>query len=640
MRLDSRVGRRTDPAEVAVHQQPHDRRLDRRYRMVAAALLCASLTSMFVVTPTASAFSDVDDVHPFFSEITWLVESGIADGYPDGGYHPGSPITRQAMAAFLHRFEHPDGPPPPPCVTAPFPDVPTTNPFCAEIAWLLTTGIAGGYQDGRFGPGRSITRQAMAAFLRRVAEGVVPPPPCTTQSYADVPTTHGFCGDIGWATANDVAAGYPNGTYRPGEPVTRLAMSAFLQHLDAHLRGLTVRLASKTTTNAYAQAERSTISADGRWVAFSTANANLVPGDTNGLRDVFLWDSVEGTIQRISVSPSGTQATGSSDYPSISADGSLVTFGTDAPEVHGLPSTTNQTVLWHADDGSTEVVSVSSAGTVANDTASFSVLSADGTTVAFTSRASNLVPGDTNGDYDVFVRDLDANTTVRASVATSGAQTGGGWIGDLDLSADGSVVAFASGATNLVVGDTNGTYDVFVRDLDLSTTTRVSVSTAGAQANDDAGYIGLSGDGAWISFQSHASNLVPGHDGGYDFYLHEIATATTTRVAAPFDGSLINTYTDAPSLSHDGRYVAFTSRDDNLVAGDTNRGTDVFRWDRTTNTTVRVSTAGNGAEPDGSSNEPSMSADGRSVAFHSASGGIAPERPIGANDVFLWTTTD
>jgi Tol biopolymer transport system component len=144
-------------------------------------------------------------------------------------------------------------------------------------------------------------------------------------------------------------------------------------------------------------------------------------------------------------------------------------------------------------------------------------------------------------------------------------------------------VAFISGASNLVIGDTNGNYDIFVRDLLGGTTTRVSVDSIGAQANGDSGYPVISSDGRYVAFTSGASNLVAGDTnstydifGTYDIFVRDTVGGTTTRVSVDSIGAQANGDSLYPAISSDGRYVAFTSGASNLVAGDTNSNSDVF----------------------------------------------------------------
>ena len=170
--------------------------------------------------------------------------------------------------------------------------------------------------------------------------------------------------------------------------------------------------------------------------------------------------------------------------------------------------------------------------------------------------------------------------TTRVSVGPGNAQ-GNGRSFIPALSADGRYAAFYSDASNLVAGDTNGARDVFVRDLQTGETTRVSVSTSGAEANGDSFAPAVSSDGRFVAFASSASNLVDGDtNDANDVFVRDRQTNTTTRVSVGFDGSQANGGSDQPSLSGDGRLVAFTSAATNIVAGDLNGVRDAFVYDR------------------------------------------------------------
>src|SRR6476661_9713641 len=259
----------------------------------------------------------------------------------------------------------------------------------------------------------------------------------------------------------------------------------------------------------------SAISADGRFVAFQSYASNLVPGDTNNKNDIFVRDLSTNTTTRASVDSAGFQGNSDSLLPSISADGRFVAFTSFAS--NRLPGDTNNRDNIFVRDLSTNTttrVSVDSAGTPGNSDSFISAISADGRFVAFESQASNLVPGDTNNFFNqakIFVRDLSTNTTTRVSVNSAGIQ------GDENsfnpsISADGRFVAFTSRASNRVPGDTNNKQDIFVRDLSTNTTTRVSVDSAGDRGQDDDALFGplISADGRFVAFSSGASNLVPG----------------------------------------------------------------------------------------------------------------------------------
>jgi len=263
------------------------------------------------------------------------------------------------------------------------------------------------------------------------------------------------------------------------------------------------------------------LSADGRFVAFQSIASNLVPGDTNGRDDIFVHDRRTGTTERVSVSSGGDQGNSFSFGPALSADGRFVAF--DSLSSNLVPGDTNRTGDVFVHDrrtGTTRRVSVSSDGDQGDDLSLSPKLSADGRFVAFTSSASNLVPGDTNDSNDVFVHDRRTGTTERVSVRTDGGQ-GDSFSSGPSLSADLRFVAFTSSATNLVPGDTNDRADVFVRDRQTGTTRRVSVRTGGGQGNGDSAFPALSADGRVVAFDSFATNLVPGDTNRFiDVFVH------------------------------------------------------------------------------------------------------------------------
>jgi Tol biopolymer transport system component len=314
------------------------------------------------------------------------------------------------------------------------------------------------------------------------------------------------------------------------------------------------------------------ISGDGRYVAFTSNATNLVPGDTNAVLDVFVRDRQTGITEIASVDSNGTPGNGGSDQPAISADGRYV---------------------------------------------------------AFVSSASNLAPGDTNGMADVFVHDRQTGTTELASVSTGGTLENGGSY-QPSISADGRYVAFGSVASNLVTGDANGMFDIFVRDRQTGTTELVSVSTGGAQGNSNCFQPTISADGRYVAFGSYATNLVTGDtNGAFDAFVHDRQTGSTVRASVGSGGLQANSAVYNPTMSSDGRYVAFSSIADNLVPGDTNTDLDVFVHDLQTGTTERASLDSTGAQGNGDSgyyNAPtiSLSSDGRYVAFSSEATNLVP----------------
>ena len=360
----------------------------------------------------------------------------------------------------------------------------------------------------------------------------------------------------------------------------------------------------------------------------------------------------------VSVASDGTQADFPSADPSTSADGRLVAFDTSAANL--VPGDTNafgDVFVRDRQAGETTRVSLASDGTQGNEGSALPAISADGRFVAFVSGATNLVPGDTNPLVDVFVHDRQTGQTTRVNVASDGTQAGG--IGASygsakpSISADGRYVAFDTDASNLVPGDTNtcaslpnvppgACPDVFVHDLQTGQTTRVSVAADGTQGNDQSFRPAISADGRYVAFVSLASNLVPGDtNGALDIFVHDRQTGQTTRVSVASDGTQGNRDSAFPTVSADGRYVAFVSDASNLVPGDTNGrraaylGEDIFVRDRQTGQTTRVSVAFNQRQARGPSLQPSISASGRLVAFTSAASNLVPGDTNRIPDVFV-----
>ena len=294
------------------------------------------------------------------------------------------------------------------------------------------------------------------------------------------------------------------------------------------------------------------ISGHGRFVVFQSTAA-LVPEDSNGLEDVFLRDRVLGTLDRASVATGGGQGTGSSIGAAVSGDGRFVVFHSTAPDL--APGNTNGTdldvFLHDREAGTTEMVSVTPAGTSGNSISYFGAMSADGRFVAFQSFASDLVPGDTNGSVDVFVRDREAGTTQRVSVGPGGLQADDG-SATAGISADGRLVSFQSLAANLVTGDGNAAWDVFVHDRETATTERVSVSSAGQEGNERSLAPRITPDGRHVAFSSFASNLVPAdRNETDDAFVHDRTTGITERVSVASSGAEGNLGSSVPAISAD-----------------------------------------------------------------------------------------
>jgi Tol biopolymer transport system component len=348
------------------------------------------------------------------------------------------------------------------------------------------------------------------------------------------------------------------------------------------------------------------------------------------------------TTTRVSVATGGGQANGTSSSPVVSDDGRIILFTSDATNL--VPGDTNGATDVFVHDRQTRTttrVNVSTGGAQANgDSGEGIALSGNGQVVAFDSNASNLVVGDTNADQDVFVHDRQTGITERVSVATGGGQ--GNFGGSFPaLSGNGRFVAFVSVASNLVPGDTNFRQDVFVHDRQTGTTTRVNVGQGGIQTNQGSGdELSISGDGRFVAFISEANNLVPGDTNGVeDVFVHDRQTGTTTRVSVGPGGLQANGESDdGPALSADGRFVAFISDANNLVSSDTNGVPDIFMHDRQMGTTTRVSvaTGGGGQQANAESESMALSGDGRFVAIDTEATNLVPNAPThGGSDVYV-----
>ncbi len=395
------------------------------------------------------------------------------------------------------------------------------------------------------------------------------------------------------------------------------------------------------------------LSADGRYVAFSSGATNLVTGDANGaIQDVFVHDLQTGQTVIVSVASDGTQGNKASYDPSISADGRYVAFESTATNLISSGTNDDYEIYVHDRDADgdgvfdeagaikTVRVSIDDDGNRANTHSFNPSISGDGRYVAFPSNATNLAADDTNGTWDIYVHDRDTDedgvfdevgaiATIRASVHTDG--TGADAYSDgASIAADGRYVVYASHATNLVDNDTNDSTDIFVHDLQTGATTRVSIDSGGGQANGNSIQPAISPDGRYIAFASQAEDLVVGDSNGYiDIFLHdrdadeddifdEVGAIETTLISMPNAGGQANGDSDRPTLPGDERYVVFRSKAANLITGKTTQADIVVR-DRLLGRTSFISLIP-GVNPGyGDTCDAAISDDGQRVAF--ATGG-------------------
>ena len=355
-------------------------------------------------------------------------------------------------------------------------------------------------------------------------------------------------------------------------------------------------------------------------------------------------------IERASVTSAEAQSVaGTTDVAQVaaSASGRFVVFTSLAGDIV-MGTIGRQVYVRDRQTGTTELISADAAGKYGNGSSTGGNISDDGRYVVFESASSSLVAGDTNGCWDVFVRDRWAGTTRRVSTTTANAQVScatGQYADQARISGNGRVVVFASNQPGFVTGDTNSSTDVFAKDLVTGAVTRVSVSGAGAQGTVATGQfahpagLSLSGDGRYVAFASQLNGLVAGDtDALPNLFVRDRTAGTTEAVDAGAGGARPNGTGGArPELSADGRYVAFVSDAGNLLSAGASIGTTaVFVRDRQGASTELVDVDADGrATPLGNSTRPSISADGRYVAFASGDRNLVADDTNGGTDMFV-----
>ena len=417
-------------------------------------------------------------------------------------------------------------------------------------------------------------------------------------------------------------------------------VGALALSISANAPAQTTRV-NVSSAGAQANAEsdpagRSQISGNGRHVLFTTVASNLVDGDTNGVSDVFAHDRATASTVRISRSAAGMQANGPSYNGGISYDGRFIAFYSAASNlVDGDTNGVADIFLLDRTLGTLRRVSVGAGGVQANGSSSFPAVSDDGQVVAFPSDATNLVAGDSNAASDVFVHVVATGLTTRASVGDGGVQANARSLG-VDLSADGRHVAFISLASNLVANDTNAVFDGFVHDRLAATTQRISVSSSGTEANLSTSLVRLSADARHVAFYSQAGNLVSGDtNGADDVFVRDRINGVTERVSVSSAGAQGAVESRGPSISANGRHVAFFSPSNDLVPGGGFPGYHVFVRDRMAGITRRISVSTSGGNSNGISSSPSISDDGQNIAFESSASNLVNGDTNGFYDVFV-----
>jgi Tol biopolymer transport system component len=262
-------------------------------------------------------------------------------------------------------------------------------------------------------------------------------------------------------------------------------------------------------------------------VAITTEASNLASDDTNNTWDVFVTDRQMGVTERVSIVDDGTEGNNVSGHrspPTLSAEGRYVAFVSWASNLVADDSNGVGDIFVHdRQTGETEQISLGFNGIEANGESTAPFVSADGRYIVFDSEASNLIPNDTNEEADIFIYDRQTRAIERLSVSSDGLQ-GNGQSRHPSLSADGRWVVFVSLADNLVKSDTNSFADVFIHDRQTGRTVRVSETGEGIESNDRSTSPRISADGYWVVFASLASNLVSDDtNGAWDIFLRDVS---------------------------------------------------------------------------------------------------------------------
>jgi hypothetical protein len=383
-------------------------------------------------------------------------------------------------------------------------------------------------------------------------------------------------------------------------------------------------------------------SSNGRFVIFESRATNLVPNDTNFVGDVFLRDRQLQTTELLSVGLGGGPAFGGiSTNPHLSADMAFATFSSRSTNlVAGDFNGVEDAFVRDLGSGVIERISVHTNGAEGDGASQPSGLSATGRYVVFKSFATNLVDSDTNTTPDIFVRDRMSGTTERVNVSSTGSEGNQAQVPDIfagsgSITSDGRFVAFATIASDLVAGDTNDATDVFLRDRTLGTTTRISVSAAGVQGDDETRTVVVSADGRYAAMGSLANNLVAVDTNTFttDIFLRDLTTGETTLVNRNEQGTQsVNNILHG--LSANGRWLVWSTTTVTLIPNDPETAPnvfDIFVYDRTTGEIARVTAGSNTTE---ASSRATISADGRTIAFRSGDPDLVANDTNGLNDYF------
>jgi Tol biopolymer transport system component len=330
-------------------------------------------------------------------------------------------------------------------------------------------------------------------------------------------------------------------------------------------------------------------SPDGTKVVFETASVTLVPSGTNGNQQIFLKDLTTGAVTLVSADANGVQGNGDSLTFSFSPDGTKVAFDSSSSNLLPVATHTDNIFVKDLATGAVTLVSAAANGVEGNNISSQPVFSPDGTQIAFASFSNNLVPGATNIISEIYVKNLASGAITLVSADANGIAGNGSSLLP-QFSPDGTKVAFASGSGNLIPGGTNGSEQVYLKDLATAAVTLVSADTHGVPANSNNSQLPVfTPDGTKIAFESAATNLVPGGSAGEQVFLKDLPTGAVVIVSTDANGVPGNNGSSDPNFSRDQSQLAFQSTATSL--GVPNGTTQIFVRQITTQFAPAVTTS-------------------------------------------------
>ena len=345
-----------------------------------------------------------------------------------------------------------------------------------------------------------------------------------------------------------------------------------------------------------------------------------------------------GRVKVVSVSPQGEIGNRGSNRPVISDNGRYIAFESSANNlVSGDTNGLQDIFVYDQTLNRITMISITSDGTQGNSISSYASISGDGRFVGFISTADNLVENDNNEQSDMFIHDTLTKKTEIVSVATDGTQGNKSTFNRSAISTDGRFVTFQSTSTNLIGRDINNATDIFVRDRQQNITTLASISSEGVQGNGGSLSPSISGDGRFVAFRSFASSLTRyDTNNTFDILVHDRQTAQTNRVSIAPDGEVSNGNSLDAFIATYGRYVSFQSKATNLTQNDTNDKQDVFLHDMDTGKTTLMSVASNRVQANRESNQLApVSGLGRSAVFQTVANNLVSGDTNGHVDIFV-----